>query len=47
MTTIPSCGKGRVYLTEPPPGATFVMGYSSVTEDGIREGIALLAEAAG
>ena len=35
------------YLTEPPPGATFVMGYSSVTEDGIREGIALLAEAAG
>lgn len=30
-----------------PPGASFLMGYSSVTEDGIREGIRLLAKVAG
>lgn len=34
------------FLTEPPPGATFLMGYSSVTVDGIREGIGILAEVA-
>lgn len=31
------------YSLEPPPGATFMMGYSSVTEPGIREGIRRLA----
>lgn len=31
------------YLGEPPPGASFLMGYSSVSEDGIRRGIAILA----
>jgi GntR family transcriptional regulator/MocR family aminotransferase len=34
------------YLGEPPPGATFLMGYSSVNEDGIRRGIAILAAVA-
>jgi GntR family transcriptional regulator / MocR family aminotransferase len=37
----------RQYHTlEPPRGAQFLMGYSSVTEDGIREGIRLLADIA-
>lgn len=31
------------YALGPPTGATFLMGYSSVTEDGIREGIRRLA----
>lgn len=31
------------YTLEPPRGASFLMGYSSVSEDGIREGIRLLA----
>ncbi|MGE0598547.1 MAG: PLP-dependent aminotransferase family protein [Dehalococcoidia bacterium] len=35
------------YLGEPPPGASFLMGYSSVSEDGIRRGIAILAGIAG
>jgi GntR family transcriptional regulator/MocR family aminotransferase len=35
------------YTLEPPPGAVFLMGYSSVTEDGIREGIRRMAEIAG
>ena len=35
------------YVGEPPPGATFLMGYSSVSEDGIRRGIGLLAQVAG
>ena len=34
------------YSGEPPRGATFLMGYSSVSEDGIREGIRRLAEIA-
>jgi len=34
------------FMTEPPPGATFLMGYSSVTVDGIRQGIGILAEVA-
>ncbi|MGE5596102.1 MAG: PLP-dependent aminotransferase family protein [Hyphomicrobiales bacterium] len=34
------------YTTEPPAGASFLMGYSSVSEDGIREGIRLLAKVA-
>jgi GntR family transcriptional regulator/MocR family aminotransferase len=35
----------RMYHTlEPPRGAVFLMGYSSVGEDGIREGIRILAE---
>lgn len=34
------------FMTEPPPGATFLMGYSSVTTDHIRQGIALLARVA-
>ncbi|MCC7364032.1 MAG: PLP-dependent aminotransferase family protein [Dehalococcoidia bacterium] len=32
------------YTLTPPPGASFLMGYSSVTEDGIREGIRLLSK---
>jgi GntR family transcriptional regulator/MocR family aminotransferase len=32
------------YSLEPPPGASFVMGYTSVDEDGIREGIRRLAK---
>lgn len=35
------------YLGKPPPGASFLMGYSSVSEDGIRRGIAILAKIAG
>jgi GntR family transcriptional regulator/MocR family aminotransferase len=35
------------YVGEPPPGASFLLGYSSVNEDGIRRGIAILAEIAG
>jgi len=35
------------YLGEPPPGATFLMGYSSVNEDGIRRGIGILSQIAG
>jgi GntR family transcriptional regulator/MocR family aminotransferase len=35
------------YIGEPPPGASFVMGYSSVSEDGIRRGIGILREIAG
>ena len=35
------------YLGEPPPGASFLMGYSSVNEDGIRDGIRILAKVAG
>lgn len=35
------------YVGEPPPGASFVMGYSSVSEDGIRRGIGILREIAG
>lgn len=35
------------YTGSPPPGATFIMGYSSVDEAGIREGIRLLAKVAG
>jgi GntR family transcriptional regulator/MocR family aminotransferase len=31
------------YVGQPPPGATFLMGYSSVNEDGIRLGIRILA----
>ena len=34
------------YSREPPRGATFLMGYSSVGEDGIREGVRRLAEIA-
>ncbi len=34
------------FMTEPPPGATFLMGYSSLTVDDIRQGIAILAEVA-
>jgi GntR family transcriptional regulator/MocR family aminotransferase len=36
----------QYYTLEPPPGATFLMGYSSITLDGIREGIRLLAAVA-
>ena len=32
------------YTGEPPRGAAFLMGYSSVSEDGIREGIRLLSK---
>jgi GntR family transcriptional regulator/MocR family aminotransferase len=32
------------YTTEPPPGATFLMGYSSVSEEQIHEGIRLLSK---
>jgi len=32
------------YTTEPPPGAIFLMGYSSVTEERIHEGIRLLSK---
>jgi len=32
------------YTLEPPQGASFLMGYSSVSEEGIREGIRLLAQ---
>jgi GntR family transcriptional regulator/MocR family aminotransferase len=32
------------YTDDPPPGATFIMGYSSVDEAGIREGIRLLSK---
>jgi GntR family transcriptional regulator/MocR family aminotransferase len=35
------------YTLGAPQGAVFLMGYSSVTEDGIREGIRRLAEIAG
>jgi GntR family transcriptional regulator/MocR family aminotransferase len=35
------------YVGEPPPGASFLMGYSSVSEDGIRRGIGILAKVAG
>jgi GntR family transcriptional regulator/MocR family aminotransferase len=35
------------YVGEPPPGASFLMGYSSVNEDGIRRGIAILSAIAG
>lgn len=35
------------YAGEPPPGASFLMGYSSVNEDGIRRGIGILARVAG
>ncbi len=35
------------YVGEPPPGASFLMGYSSVNEDGIRRGIAILSDIAG
>jgi GntR family transcriptional regulator/MocR family aminotransferase len=35
------------YTTEPPPGAVFILGYSSVSEPGIEEGIRRLAEIAG
>ena len=31
------------YSGEAPPGASFLMGYSSVSEDGIREGVRLLS----
>ncbi len=34
------------FVEEPPSGATFLMGYSSVSEDGIRHGVKLLAEVA-
>ena len=34
------------YVGEAPPGPSFLMGYSSVSEDGIRRGIAILAEIA-
>lgn len=34
------------YALEAPKGAIFLMGYSSVSEDGIREGIRRLAEIA-
>jgi len=34
------------YSSVPPRGATFMMGYSSVSEDGIREGVRRLAGAA-
>lgn len=35
----------RMYYTgEAPKGASFLMGYSSVTDDGIREGVRLLAK---
>ncbi len=34
------------YTGEPPRGAAFLMGYSSVSEDGIREGIRLLSKIA-
>lgn len=34
------------YSLQPPAGATFLMGYSSISEDGIREGIRLLSEIA-
>jgi GntR family transcriptional regulator / MocR family aminotransferase len=34
------------YSLEPPRGASFLMGYSSVSEDGIREGVRLLAKIA-
>jgi GntR family transcriptional regulator/MocR family aminotransferase len=34
------------YLTEPPPGASFVLGYSSLSEEGLREGIRRLARLA-
>jgi len=33
-------------MTAPPSRATFLMGYSSVSVDGIRDGIAILAEVA-
>ena len=36
----------QYYTLEPPGGATFLMGYSSITEDGIREGVRLLAQIA-
>ncbi len=37
----------RVYYTgEPPRGASFLMGYSSVSEDGIREGVRLISKLA-
>lgn len=36
----------QYYTLEPPSGAAFLMGYSSVSEDGIREGIRLLAKSA-
>ena len=35
------------YVGEPPPGASFLMGYSSVNDDGIRRGISILAAIAG
>jgi GntR family transcriptional regulator/MocR family aminotransferase len=35
------------YVGEPPPGASFLMGYSSVNEDGIRRGIGILSAIAG
>jgi GntR family transcriptional regulator/MocR family aminotransferase len=35
------------YLGSPPAGASFLMGYSSVNEDGIRRGIEILAKVAG
>ena len=35
------------YTLEPPKGAVFMMGYSSVSEDGIREGIRRLAAVSG
>ena len=35
------------YLGSPPAGASFLMGYSSVNEDGIRRGIEILAQVAG
>jgi GntR family transcriptional regulator/MocR family aminotransferase len=38
---------GSYYTLGAPAGAVFLMGYSSVTEDGIREGIRRLAVIAG
>ena len=35
------------YLGSPPAGASFLRGYSSVNEDGIRRGIEILAKVAG
>ena len=35
------------YLGSPPAGASFLMGYSSVNEDGIRRGIEILAKVVG
>lgn len=36
----------QYYTLDPPAGATFLMGYSSITLEGIREGIRLLAAVA-